>query len=594
MTIDITAKLKKLRRLRKAGEVNQSIALCKKLLNRHANIADLHYELGLNYKASAQFDPAIAHFNQAIKLGMRKAAVFVDNAASLNLLSRYGEAETMARAAVTLAPDNLPGMRNLITALLAQGKYQEAAVIGEQLVQHSPGNASDHVLFGRVMINLERYDDAVLLANKAIELDAKSAEAHYLLSRVYLSVQQWEKSLTILEQAIAIAPGMPDYMALKANLFELLGRFEEAFTIVAPMMNKPRPRNGLAVLVYARCAKRFGKQENAIRLLEELVSERNTYRSMRQTALSLLGTAYESLGNYDRAFAAIDSANKALPLRYSDKDNAVHTQKLQDWFTRERITNLPRASSDKSRPIFIVGMPRSGTSLTEKILSRHPDVHAGGETLNLQLLLYKYLPKLLGGEEAFPECLEKLTPAIADQAASKFLSDMGAEAGKRITEKRPMNFEHLGAIAMLFPEAKIIHCTRNPLDTALSCYFTQFISALELGFSQDLELIGNYYNRYKAMMAHWHEVLPQPIFDFSYEALSSNPETEIRRLLEYCDLPFHEACLNPEESTSLTRTASYNQVRRPINTQSIDRWKLYEKQLQPLREMLEHDQSAAA
>ena len=154
---------------------------------------------------------------------------------------------------------------------------------------------------------------------------------------------------------------------------------------------------------------------------------------------------------------------------------------------------------------------------------------------------------------------------------------------------------HLGAIAKLFPGAKIIHCTRNPLDTALSCYFTQFTSTTELGFSQDLELIGNYIKRYEEMMAHWHEVLPLPILDLSYEALVSSPDTEIRKLLEFCDLPWHEACLNPEESTALTTTASYNQTRKPINTQSIGRWKIYEKQLQPLRESLGLvGQSAAA
>ncbi|CAN0501672.1 unnamed protein product, partial [Discosporangium mesarthrocarpum] len=141
---------------------------------------------------------------------------------------------------------------------------------------------------------------------------------------------------------------------------------------------------------------------------------------------------------------------------------------------------------------------------------------------------------------------------------------------------------------------KIIHCTRDPLDVGLSCYFADFTSATELGFSQDLELLGNYTKRYRQLMSKWHERLPLSILDVSYEALVSDPENEIKKLLEFCDLPWHEECLHPHQSTQLTTTASYNQVREPINTSSIGRWKHYDRHLNPLKSVLGLQDSHAA
>ena len=594
MKPDINNKLKRARRLYKAGDYAAAINQYEKLRKRAPANPDVLYGLGKSYLRIDQSEQAIALFNQAIQAGMRKADVFAENAAAMNKLHRYDEAENMARAAVAIEPGHVSAMRYLVKALLSQSRYEDGLTCGRRLIQLSPANAADHVLLGWATFTMERFDETLQLANKAIELDADSAEARYLLSRVYKNVQQWQTALDMAEQALTIAPENPEYLAMKANMLEHLGQFEAAFGMAEPLVGKYRVGNGLAVLVYARLAKRFGKQDRAITLLEELVSNSQSLVSLRHSALTLLGKAYDSSGEYDKAFEAIDKANKIRPLRYSETNMLEYIEEITGWFTSERIKNTPSAGRGSSAPIFIVGMPRSGTSLTEKILSRHPKVQAGGETLQLPKLLHEDLPAMLESELPFPTCLQSLTTELADQAAAKFLQDMGLEEGKRITEKRPMNFIYLGAICKIFPDAKIIHCTRDPLDVGLSCYFADFTSATELGFSQDLELLGNYTKRYRQLMSKWHERLPLSILDVSYEALVSDPENEIKKLLEFCDLPWHEECLHPHQSTQLTTTASYNQVREPINTSSIGRWKHYDRHLNPLKSVLGLQDSRAA
>lgn len=594
MTPNIQTKLKQARRLLKSGESGKAIALYQKLLKRIPEDSDLHYGIGRAYKAAGQLNNALPHFNQAIKLGERGADLFAENAELLTLLNRPEEAETMARAAVALDPGSLLALRLLARILLPLGKFSEAKFYAEQLVERSPNNASDIVRLGWANLTLEHYDRAIVLANQAIAIDAKSGESCYLLSCVYKQVQQWAKALEMVERAIALEPASAEYIAMRANMLEYLGRFEDAYDVITPLTDQPRPRNGLAVLVFARLAKRFGQQARAVLLLEDLVSDSAKAVTMQCAALSLLGGLYEAQGDNDKAFAAIDSGNKIRPSQYSEENTEKYMQKICAWFTGERVQNPVTARAESNKPIFIVGMPRSGTSLTEQILSRHPDIEACGETVLLPKLLHQQLPELLACKTAFPECMEKLTSEVADQAVALYLQEIGVAEGMRITEKRPMNFMYLGAIAQIFPGAKIIHCTRDPLDIGLSCYFANFTSTSELGFSQDLELFATYYKLYEQMMSHWREVLPLQIFEMSYEALASDPQSEVPKLLDFCELSWNDDCMNPHESTQLTTTASYDQVRRPINARSVGRWKQYERQLEPLRVSLGLSASKAA
>lgn len=578
-------KLKQARRLRKAGKLEQAIATCEKLVKRSPDRAAAHFELALSYADLGRPEQVIAHCNRAIESGLHRAEVFATNARALNAVRNYHDAETMARAAVTLSPDHAPGARELVRALLPQGKYDAALPLARQLVQQAPDSPRDRIALAWVLVSREDYDGAIAQGRKALQLDPGSAEARYLLSRIYRLVQQWDLALEMANEALVLAPQHPEYIAM------------QAYDLVAPLTHQDRPQSLLAIHVYARLARRFGEQTRALELLERSVTDIAASLSLRQTSHHLLASAYDALGDYDKAFTALARANNLRPNNYNEGHLASYMEQITSFFDGKGAGRHSTVEVDGPAPIFIVGMPRSGTSLTEQILARHRLVHAGGETISLPMMLLRDLPQLLGYNGNFPDFMDQLSATAVRQATATYLTRLypaGAGDDERVTDKRPMNFMYLGAIARLFPRARIIHCTRDPLDIGLSCYFANFASSSEMGFTQDLQQIGRYYKRYEQMMAHWHAVLDVPILDLSYEALVSEPESEIARLLAFCDLPWDDACLSPDQSTGITMSASYEQVRRPINTRSIGRWKLYDRHLAPLKQTLGLSASEAA
>jgi hypothetical protein len=236
-------------------------------------------------------------------------------------------------------------------------------------------------------------------------------------------------------------------------------------------------------------------------------------------------------------------------------------------------------------PIFVVGMPRSGTTLVESILAGHPQVHGAGE-LDDMLLLRQDLAKAHGAGKVYPDFLQTISIEILDQFATKHLArleSLSREAA-RVTDKMPQNFVQLGLIDLLFPGARVIHCMRNPLDTCLSIYFQPFMQHHD--YATELRNIGLYYREYLRLMDHWRSVLRIPMLDLRYEDLVENSEEQVRRLLDFCELPWDERCLRHHESGRVARTFSYNQVRKPIYKTSVARWKRYERHLGPLIEAL--------
>jgi hypothetical protein len=236
--------------------------------------------------------------------------------------------------------------------------------------------------------------------------------------------------------------------------------------------------------------------------------------------------------------------------------------------------------------MFIVGMPRSGTTLVEQILASHREVRAGGE-LEVMSKIVSDLPGLLGNPAPFPECLGGLTRRNIEQPARRYIAAL-AEIGQgaaRVTDKLPHYFLSLGLIDLLLPSARVVHCIRDPRDTCLSNYFIQMNA--NHPYTASLEHLGHYYRIYQRLMAHWRSVLRIRMHEVRYEELVSNPEEEIRRLLDFCGLAWDEGCLNFHENRRPVATPSYNQVRRPIYNQSVQRWRHYEAHLGPLLRALD-------
>ena len=292
------------------------------------------------------------------------------------------------------------------------------------------------------------------------------------------------------------------------------------------------------------------------------------------------------MGRHAEAFEHARQGNEVLRSAEPRHDPELHAAWVSrniQYFTPERVESLPRATHGSRRPIFVLGMPRSGTTLVEQILGHHPSVHAGGE---LRVASAGH-PRSAGAdwaEEPYPHCFDDLSVERgANRAAAQYLATIDAldgGAGTYVTDKQPLNFLLLAVIELLFPRSRVIHCVRGALDTCLSCYMTNF--DVPNAYKFDLSHLGAYYREYRRLMDHWKRVLPIPILDVRYEDLVLDTRGQVKRMLEFLELPWDEACMRYYEGGRPARTASVDQVRRRIYTGSIGRWKHYEKHLVPL------------
>jgi hypothetical protein len=236
-------------------------------------------------------------------------------------------------------------------------------------------------------------------------------------------------------------------------------------------------------------------------------------------------------------------------------------------------------------PIFVVGVPRSGTSLAEQILASHPHVGGAGELHDISQIVIR-LADRLGGPELYPESLGRLEPAPTRAMAEEYLHQLRHRCGEapRVVDKMPLNYQHLGVIAALFPRARVVHCIRDPVDTCLSCYFQDFTHPMPFG--PDLAHLGHHYRQYQRLMVHFTRVLPLPLFELRYEELIANQEAVSRRLIEFCGLDWDDRCLRFHDTARAVNTSNALQVRKPLYRNSVGRWKRYAAHLGPLLEAL--------
>ncbi len=500
-------------------------------------------------------------------------------------LQHFADAEKIARAADLLSPGNPLNLNTLMIATRYLGNPLESAFWGHKLVEVEPLKAANHANLAKAYIEYGKNQLGIEHARRALQLDPEDAESHSTLSAAVGVEGRWEEALQHTDRAIALKPEETRYLVQKAGLLQRMGKNDEAFELVQPMITGKQRINTDALQIYITLAKRFNHQEQANKLIQDVLAKPALPDAVRLSLSFIAGEFYDSVGEYDKAFALFKTANSLKPLKYNKAGVEDLFNRYMTTFDKAVMAQLPKAGHGSNKPIFIIGMPRSGTSLTEKIIASHPQVFGAGELTEIRNLC-ESLPQRMETETPFPECATTLSQAQMDTLASAYLAFIGElnDAGlAHVTDKMPQNFVFLGMISLMFPQAKIIHCMRNPIDTSLSCYFQNF-GAAGLDFSYDLDNLVHYYGQYQRIMAHWEKVLPSEIYHLSYEALTANSAEEIPKLIEFCGLEWDEACLSPHKSKLVTKTASFDQVRKPIYQSSRERWRNYEKHIKPLIE----------
>ena len=467
-------------------------------------------------------------------------------------------------------------------ALFAQGRYRESLLKYLGAVKLWPANPDLHFNVAAAAIALDetRLVEPHLL--NAISLEPRHARAHDALANWYGRFNDTERAARHSAIAISLEADNPSFLLTRATVLESAGEYAAALEAIGPLLNDP-PFAERAAALYARIAPRLGREQHALEIIRSMLQLPAASAEARRRLHFAAATLLDRLQRYDEAFEQARMAHRIWAKRYDPREYERAFNSRIDHATKDRLGSLPHAAPSGTRPVFIVGMPRSGTSLIEQILSCHPQVFAAGELDALT----RTAAMLDSGGVPYPQSLERLSAEDANRLANHYLSCVNppSPAAAYFTDKMPLNFMYLDLVELLLPQSRVIHCTRNPLDTCLSCYMTDF-SILQ-AFAEELPNLAHFYHNYQRIMNHWTGALTVPMLHVRYEDVVGDFEAETARILEFLGLPWDERCLRFHESKRPVATASRDQVRRPLYSSSVGRWKHYEKHLVPLAAMLD-------
>jgi tetratricopeptide (TPR) repeat protein len=490
------------------------------------------------------------------------------------------EAERLYRYVLESVP-NQPDALNLLGVLAAESEYFDDAVnLMKQALATRPKDPSILNNLGHALNECGRVEEARDLLERAVALKPDFDEAKYNLGHVLRQLGEQDYALRLWREVWA---GDNRVFAALVGICGILsdqGLFEEAEKtareVIARLPHRPA---GFISLAHVH---KFKTDDGTLDKIESLLTGTDI-SEIETTALHYAaGKICDDLKLYERGFHHFDEANGAAHKTY-DHDTIENTRRQKKMVYSKRFFRDRQDWGFKSDvPVFIVGMPRSGTTLTEQILAAHPDVFGGGE-LTLMERASNLAEDIAPTRDEFPIGVLKLTQFGAELVGRRYVTELAHVAGrpaKRITNKMPHNFEFLGLIALALPGAKIIHCRRNPLDTCVSCWTKNFNEAHS--YNRSLEDLGRYYVGYHDLMQHWRETLPVEILDIDYEDYTHDLEGTAKKLVDFVGLEWDPACLEYYKLDRAVRTASQWQVRQPIYTSSVGRWRNYMPQLQPL------------
>ena len=589
------------------GRFEEAVASLRRAIELAPDHADGHNNLGVALKSAGYLADAVRHYELALQFrpGFDKALNNLGNA--LRELKRHDEAEAYLREALARNPAYADAHNNLGSVLRAQGKSQEAVACFEMALQLRPEFAEACTNMGSVLRELGRPEQALASLQRAVQLKPDYADGYCNLGGALNEYGHHAQALLCLQQSLALKPDSSVTLTNYALVLRDLNRAKEAEAACRRALelepDSVTARTCLGGLMAD--AGEFGEAERLFRSAIESKSDtveawagiarlrkmrrddpesdawlENVQRLMagpqepRSEAYLLfaLGKYFDDIGEYGVAFGHFRRANeltrKQRPSYDRSEQGTRHAQQLrgQDAAWVRRLAGVPSAGAASARPLFIVGMPRSGTSLAEQILASHPSIFGAGELGFWELAAARMAQQTQAAQGAL---LVELRDAYL-----QLLQGYSADA-LHVIDKMPGNFRHLGLIHAAFPHARIIHMQRHPIDTCLSIFFHQFGAGM--AYANDLDDLAHYHRGYQRTMAHWHAVLPAGVLlDVPYEALVADQELWTRKLLDFVGLPWDARCLDFHETRRNVSTASNWQVRQKIHGGSVERWRRYE------------------
>jgi len=465
-----------------------------------------------------------------------------------------------------------------------QGRLDEVAAIAESLLKHDRRDAEAMYLRISLALSQSRFSDAA----SDLRIALKRAPDHAALlvcdARIHQAHGRLEAAAQSLDRAIAASPNLIEAVHHKATVLIALGRANEAQALLAPHAES-RDGDPQIVALAADLLVRSGDPERAEAMTRAKMRDQRIPPLMRRALFMSHGKSLDAQGRIEDAFASFREGNALVGDVYPKEAFETLHREIMLVFSRENLRAMPRAKSRSDRPIFIVGLPRSGSSLVENILAAHPDVHGGGE-LSLLGEMIDRMPTLTGRALPYPACASDMNEDAVERLAAAYLRrlrDVNRPA-RRVTDKMLSNYLNLGLIAVLFPGAPVVHCTRDPMDVGLSCYLN--LSPQVQPWATSLEHIAHAIRLHNDLMDHWKHVLEARIHTTVYETLIAEPDGRIRALLESTGLAWDDACVRFHEQHRPVATFSFDQANQPVYRNAVRRHERYGELLDPLRRAL--------
>ncbi len=535
--------------LQAKGKYEQALELGRLLADEHPANAEVQHVLGMIHIKMGNHAIGLEHHSLAASRGDQNPKYLAFFAEALNLNGYVDEAIEIYRKCLELDPDYYYGLTGLGALLCQLERHTAAATHLRKAVKIKKNDPHGLLWAATALANIDQYDEALRYAERARKLDPKSPYALTVIGRIHMFSGDKEAAEKNYLAALQLQP-----------------KLGQAYTLLAT-------------------SKKFTPDDAAlISRMEKLLCE-SLPAEARDHIHFALGKAYNDLKDWDRAFHHYKRGNDLIASNYDENAVRATIKSIRKVFTGDFLASHGDMGHPSERPVFIVGMPRAGTTLTDQILSAHSQVSSVGESPLIDYLVQQHFSSPGTGKPISPELITRDSLMAAAQQYLDEIEVVETQDTRRIVNKMPFNFFHLGIISLMFPNAKIIYLKRNPLDNCLSCYFQRFSSPM-LGWTTDMSQLGAYYKHHLALMEHWKRELRIPILEMEYEALVADFDAQARRLIEFCGLAWEPSCAEFYRSKREVRTASVMQVRQPVYRSSVERWRNYEAHITPLKDAL--------